>query len=131
MEVSCQLRKSCHFSNITISNSFEMFLVCNSIIIISKVNHTWIIFPRFESFLPIKLVFERILTRAFCQYILNPISKKKLGNFNDLINVYVQSFICLPRYKDFMASVFCKFSLTLLNRIQPVLERLKGNITMP
>ena len=32
-------------SNITISNWFEMFLVSNSIFVLSKVNHTWIIFP--------------------------------------------------------------------------------------
>ena len=33
-------------SNITISDWFELFLVSNGIIVISKVNHTWIIFPR-------------------------------------------------------------------------------------
>ena len=30
-----------------------------------------------------------------------------------------------------MASIFCKVSLALLNRIQPILERLKENITKP
>ena len=81
-----------------------------------------------------KLVFERILTKAFCQYILNLMSKKKLGSFNDLIiNTCFQSFICLPRYRyeHFLASIFCKVSLALLNRIQPILERLKENITKP
>ena len=49
--------------------------------------------------LPTKPVFKRILTKAFCQYILNLMSKKKLGSFNDLmINTYSQSFICLPIY---------------------------------
>ena len=30
----------------TISDWFEMFSISNSIIVIYKVNHTWIIFPR-------------------------------------------------------------------------------------
>ena len=131
MEVACQLRQSCHFSNITISDWFEMFLVSNSITVISKVSHTWIFFPWSWRSLPTKLVFERIVTRAFCQYILNPMSKKKLGSFNNLINAYFQSFICLPRYKHFLASVFCKVSLALLNRIPPILEKPKENITKP
>ena len=46
--------------------------------------------------LPTKPVFKRILTKAFCQYILNLMSKKKLGSFNDWIYAYFQSFICLP-----------------------------------
>ena len=46
MEMARQLRQSCHFSDITISDWFEMVLVSNSIIVISKVDHTWIIFPR-------------------------------------------------------------------------------------
>ena len=64
-------------------------------------------------------------------YILNLMSKKKLGSFNDLINTYFQSFICLPRYEHFLASIFCKVSLALLNRIHPILERLNENITKP
>ena len=72
---------------------------------------------------------NQILTKVFCQYILNLMSKKKLGSFNDLINAYFQSFICLPRYEHFLASIFCKVSLALLNRIQPILERPKENIT--
>ena len=71
MEVACQLRQSCRFSNISISDWFEMFLVSSSIIVISKVNHTWIIFPWSYRSFPTKPVFERILTRAFCRYILN------------------------------------------------------------
>ena len=111
-----------------------MFLVSNSIIVIPKVNHSWIIFPHSYRSLPTKLVFRRILTIAFCQYILNLISKKKLGSFNDLIiNTCFQSFICLPRYryKHFLASIFCKVSLALPNRIQPKLERPNENITKP
>ena len=80
-----------------------------------------------------KPVFKRILTKAFCQYIFNLMSKKKLGIFNDLINAYFKSFICLPRYRyeHFLASIFCKVSLALLNEIQPILERLNENITKP
>ena len=50
--------------------------------------------------MPIKPVFERILTKAFCQYILNLMSEKKLGSFNDWINAYFQSFICLPHDRN-------------------------------
>ena len=57
--------------------------------------------------------------------------KKKLGSFNDLINDYFQSFIRLPQYEHFLVSIFCKVSLALLNRIQPILKKLKENITKP
>ena len=83
---------------------------------------------------PKDLCLPNQFSKAFCQYILNLMSKKKLGSFNDLIiNTCFQSFICLPRYRyeHFLASIFCKVSLALLNRIQPILERLKENITKP
>ena len=35
-------------------------------------------------------------SKAFCQYMLDLLSKKKLGSFNDWINAYFQSFIYLP-----------------------------------
>ena len=101
---------------------------------ILKVNHIWIIFPRSQRSLPTKPVFKRILTKAFCRYMLSLMAKKKLGSFNDLIiNTYFQSFICLPRYQyeHFLGNIFCKASLALLNRIQPILERLKENIMQP
>ena len=66
--------------------------------------------------------------------MLNLILKKKLGSFDDLvINTCLQSFIYLPRYQyeHFLASTFCKVFLALLNRIQPILERLNENITKP
>ena len=85
------------------------------------------------SFLDLKdLCLPNQFSKAFCQYILNLMSKKKLGSFNDLIiNTYFQFFICLPqyRYEHFLASIFCKVSLRLLNRIQPISERLNENIT--
>ena len=105
-----------------------MFLVSNRIIVISKVNYTWIIFPRSQRSLPTKPVFERILTKAFCQYTLNLSSKKKLGSLNNLINAYFQSFICLPWYGHFLASIFCKVSLALPNRIQPSWEDLRKTL---
>ena len=89
------------------------------------VNRTWIIFPWFLRSLPTKPVFEKISTKAFCQYIPTLMSKKKLGSFNDLINAFFQSLICLARYERFLFSIFCKVSLALLNKIQPILERLK------
>ena len=88
------------------------------LIVIFKVNHTWIIFPRSWRSLPTKPVFKRILIKAFCQYILNLMSKQKLGSFNDLIiDAYFQSFICLPRYwyGHFLASaasIFCNLGNT-------------------
>ena len=81
--------------------------------------------------MPTKPVLKRILTKAFCQCILDLMSKKKLGSINDLINTYFQSFICLPWYEHFLASIFCKVSLAMLNRIQSVLERFKENIMKP
>ena len=46
-------------------------------------------------------------------------------------NAYFQSFICLPQNERFLANIFCKGSLALLNRIQPILERLEENIMKP
>ena len=83
---------------------------------------------------PKDLYLPNQFSEAFCQYILNLMSKKKLGSFSDLIiNTYFQLFIYLPQYQyeHFLASIFCKVSLALLNRIQPILERLKENITKP
>ena len=84
--------------------------------------------------MPTKPVFTSISTKAFYQYILNLMSKKRLGSFNDLIiNTYCQSFICLSRYRygHFLASIFCKVFLALLSRIQPILEKLNEKIRKP
>ena len=67
-------------------------------------------------------------SKEFCQYILNLISKKKLGSFNDWINTYFQSFMCLLQYEHFLVSIFCKVSLALLNRIWPISKRVQENI---
>ena len=83
------------------------------------------------SFLDLKdLCLPNQFSKAFCQYILNLMSKKKLGNFNDLIsNFFNPSYVCHDM--NIFWPVFCKVSLALLNRIQPILERLKENITKP
>ena len=59
--------------------------------------------------MPTKLVLERIFTKAFCQYILNLMPKEKLSGFNDWINTFFQSFICLPWYEHFLVSIFVPF----------------------
>ena len=119
-------------SSITLAIGLKCFwFLIALLLVISKVNRTLIIFPQSLRSLPTKPVFERILTKVVCQYILNLMSKKKLGIFDDLINAYFQSFIFLPRYEHFLVSILRKGSLALLNRIQPILERLKENITKP
>ena len=45
---------------------------------------------------PKNLSLPNQFSKAICQYILNLMSKKKLGCFNDWINAYFQSFIRLP-----------------------------------
>ena len=104
-------------NNITMRDWVETFLVSYSIIVIPNVSHNWIIFSRSQRSLPTKVVFERILTKAFCQYIYDLMLKKKLGNFNDWVNSYFQSLICLWRQEHILASIFSKVSLALLNRI--------------
>ena len=108
-----------------------MLLVPNSIIVIPKVNHTSIIFPWSLRSLPTEPDFKRVLTKAFCQGILNLMPKKKLCSFNDLINTYFRSIICFPDHEHSPAGIFCKVSLALLNRIQPILERVQEDITKP
>ena len=73
---------------------------------------------------PKDLCLPNQFSKAFCQYILNLMSKKKLGSFNDGINAYFQSFICLlphDRYEHFLAGISFKISLAFMNRIQPIL----------
>ena len=103
-----------------------MFLVSNSIIVIPKVSGL--------SFLDLKIkpVFKRILAKAFCQYILNLMLKKKLGSFNDLItNTYFQSFIYVCPSMVCHDILGITVSLALLSKIQLILERLNKNITKP
>ena len=44
---------------------------------------------------PKDLCLPNQFSKAFCQHILNLMSNNKLGSFNDWINAYFQSFICL------------------------------------
>ena len=59
---------------------------------------------------PKNLSLPNQFSKAICQYILNLMSKKKLGCFNDWINAYFQSFIiCLlphGRYEHFSGQHF-------------------------
>ena len=61
---------------------------------------------------PKDLCLPNQFSKAFCQYILNLMSKKKLGSFNDWINAYFQSFICLPPHhmNIFWPASISKFS---------------------
>ena len=43
--------------------------------------------------------------RSDSTYLTWLMPKKKLDSFNDLINTYFQSFICLPQYEHFLASI--------------------------
>ena len=45
---------------------------------------------------PKDLCLPNQFSKGFCQYILNLMSKKELGSFNDWIKAYFQSFIFLP-----------------------------------
>ena len=82
--------------------------------------------------LPTKPVFKRILAKAFCHYILNLMSKKKLGSFNDLVfNTYFQSLIYVCPSMVCHDILGITVSLALLSKIQPILERLNKNITKP
>ena len=60
---------------------------------------------------PEDLYLSKQFSKAFCQYILNLMSKKKLGSFNDWINTYFQSFICLPPH-DMHMNIFWPASLS-------------------
>ena len=83
-------------SDITISNWFEFFWFLIALLLYPKSAYVlWIIIPQSQRSLPNKQVFERIFTKVFCQYILNLMSKKKLGSFNDSINTFFnRSYVC-------------------------------------
>ena len=61
---------------------------------------------------PKDLCLPNQFSKTFYQYILNLMSKKKLGSFNDWINAYFQSFICLPPHhmNIFWPASISKFS---------------------
>ena len=109
------LVSSGNHTTITISDGLKCFWFLIVLFLYRKVNHTWIIFPRSERSLPTKSVFKGILTKAFCQYILNLILNKKLGSFNDLIiNTYFfnPSYVCHDiDMKIFWPASFVKFPL--------------------
>ena len=73
-------------------------MVSNSITVISKVSRTWIYSSILKIFAYQTSFREVILTKAFCHYILNLMSKKKLGSFNywiiELLNFFILSYVC-------------------------------------
>ena len=77
-------------SSITISDSFEFFWFVQALLLYWKSAILGLSFLR-----PKDLCLPNQFSKAFCQYILNLMSKKKLGSFDDWINAYFQSFICL------------------------------------
>ena len=124
MEVARQLRQSFHFSHIIISDWFEMFWFLIALLLYPKSA----IFGL--SFLDPK---DRCLPNQFSRrsWQERSVSTYLTGCQRRNLTAYFQSFICLPRCKYFMASIFCKVSLALLNRIQAILERIKDNIAKP
>ena len=78
-------------SSITISNWIEFFWFAIALLLYWKSAILGL------SFLDAKdLCLQSQFSKVFCRYILNLMSKKKLSSFNDWINAYFQSFICLP-----------------------------------
>ena len=68
------------------------FLVCNTYYYIERaILGLFFIDPK-------DLCLPNYFSKAFCHYILNLMSKKKLDSFSDWINAYFQSFICLSPY---------------------------------
>ena len=66
-------------------------------------------------------------SKAFCQYILNLLSKKKLDSFNDWINAYFQSFIHLPPHdmNNFWPASLSKFPWRLWTEFSQSWNNLK------
>ena len=84
---------------------------------------------------PKDLCLPNQLSKAFCEYILNLVSKKKLGSFNDIINTYFKSFICLPpvaRYEHFLASAsLSKYPWHFWTEFSQSWNNLRKNIMKP
>ena len=77
-------------NSITISDWFEFFWFVPALLLYWKSAILGLSFLR-----PKDLCLPNQFSKVFCQYILNLMSKKKLGSFDDWINAYFQSFICL------------------------------------
>ena len=124
MEVARQLRQSCHFNHITISDWFEMFWFLIALLLYPKTT----IF-RLSSLDPKDLCVPNQFSRGSWQE--RSVSTYLTWCQRRNLIAYFQSFICLSRCKHFMASIFCKVSLALLDRIQAILERIEDNIAKP
>ena len=124
MEVACQLRQSCHFSHITISDWFEMFWFLIALLLYPKSTIFGLSFldPK-DICLPNQFSRGSWQERSVSTYLTWCQRRNLIANF--------QFFIYLPGCKHFMASIFCKVSLALLNRIQAVMESIKYDIAKP
>ena len=129
MEVVCQLcHYQEHYHQLLVWFFFFWFLIALFLYPMSTILDSLDYFSLILNMFAYQTSFWEVLS---CQYLVNLISKKKLSSFNDWINTYFQSFICLSRYEHLMASIICKVSLALLNIIQLILERLNEKTTKP
>ena len=107
-------------SNITIRNSLENSLVSNIAILLHLYSKSAILGLSFldprDFCLPNQFSGKSWQTYSV-SILFNLVSKKKFGSFNDGINTHFQSLKCLSQYEHFLASMFRKVSLVLLNRI--------------
>ena len=90
MEVVRQLRQSCYYQQ---HYHYRLVWIFWFVIALLLYRKSAILGLSFLD--PKDLCLPNQFSKAFCQYILNLMSKKKLGSFNDWINAYFQSFICL------------------------------------
>ena len=91
---------------ITISDWFECFWFVIALLLYWKSAILGLSFID-----PEDLYLSNQFSKAFCQYILNLMSKKKLGSFNDWINTCFPSFICLLLHDRFDMNIFWPASL--------------------
>ena len=78
-------------SRITVSKWFEFFCFVIALLLYQKSAILGLFFLNSKD-----LCLPNQFSKAFCQYIPNLMSKKKLGSFNDWVNAYFHSFIYLP-----------------------------------
>ena len=89
---SCSLVKGIMALSATLPSAIGLKIFC--ITVISKVSHTWILSSILKIFAYQTSFWDEILTKAFCQYILNLMSKKKRGSFNYWTLCFIPSYFC-------------------------------------
>ena len=121
-------------ATITISDWFEMFWFLIALLLYPKSTILELFFldPK-DLCLPSHFSRRSWQKRSASTYLTWSQRRNWVASMILIINTYFQSFICLPQYQHghFLASIFCKFSLAILNRVQPTLEKLIENITKP